>query len=160
MCESCLPACLPGPASIAWLAGLSRPAPVGFARSHSPPPADTRFPLFPVAPQPARSEDRDLASGDHPRQRALNARVARDRRWSSLLLPFSFGLTFAVKTIDARGVPPAQPEALRGSGAAGCDPGVPTALADEAKYAVACNAYIGWLEARRAAVLSELATLA
>jgi len=105
------------------------------------------------------TEDRDLTNGDYPSQRALNARVARDRRWSTLLMPFSFGLTFCVKAIDALGVPPPQPEQLRGSGAGGCDPSVVEQLEDAGAHAAASDAYIAWLCARREAVTRELAEL-
>ncbi|KAG8466032.1 hypothetical protein KFE25_005602 [Diacronema lutheri] len=104
-------------------------------------------------------EDRDLQFGDHPAMRALNARVARDRRWSTLLMPFSFGLTFSIKAICTPEPPPPQPAQLRGSGAGGCDPSVPPALEDAAAHRASCDAYIGWLSARRAEVVRELAEL-
>jgi predicted O-methyltransferase YrrM len=106
------------------------------------------------------SEDRNLSFGDHPRQRALNARIAADRRWSTLLMPFSFGLTFSIKTIDWAGSsPPPAPPAIRGSGAGACDPSVPLQLEDRSAYLSGCDAYIDWLRARRAAVTAELAAL-
>lgn len=104
-------------------------------------------------------EDRDLMSGDNPTMRALNARVARDRRWSTLLMPFSFGLTFLIKTIVSDAPPPPQPAALRGSGASGCDPSVPLQLEDAARHRAECDAYIAWLQARREAVVAELEAL-
>lgn len=104
-------------------------------------------------------EDRDLDSGDNPAVRALNAKVARDRRFSTLLMPFSFGLTFLIKVIDSAQPPPPQPAQLRGSGAAGCDPSARLSLEDGAKHAAECDAYIAWLTARRAAVEAELAAL-
>lgn len=102
------------------------------------------------------SEDRNLPTSVHPAVRDLNFHVGRDRRFVVLLTPLSFGMTFCLKSIVDDDYPPLPPAAVRGSGAANCDPVILEAVKDPSAVREAAEAHLAWLRARREAVVREL----